>query len=72
MNLQLHLDYLSVGDDFQNEWMFVESRPIKRGEHNICPCGQTGLRYYFIENKWNGNRTFVGSECIGSIPKQEQ
>ena len=67
VNLHLYLYHLSEGDDFQNEWMFMESRPIKRGEHNICPCGQTGLCYYFfMENKWNGNRT-LGSECIGNI-----
>ena len=67
-NLQQHLQHLSEENEFQGEWMFVESRPIQPGEHDICPCGQTGiLSYFFIENKINGNRTFVGSDCIRNI-----
>ena len=62
VNLHLHLQQLSEGDDFQNEWMFVESRPIEPGEHDVCPRGQTPIHsYFFLENKFNGNRTFVGS-----------
>ena len=46
----------------------MESTPIVEGEHNICPCGKMGLKERFmIENKINGNRTFVGSECIDNI-----
>ena len=68
MNLQLHLQHLSEEDDFQNEWMFVESKPIQPDEHNVCPCGQTPIQsYVFIENKFNGSRTFAGSECIRNI-----
>ena len=68
MNLQLHLQHLSEENDFQNEWMFVESRPIQPDEHNVCPSGQTPIHsYFFSENKINGNRTFVGSTCIGNI-----
>ena len=67
-NLLIHLHHLSEGDEIQDEWMFVESRPIQPGEHDICPCGQTGiLSYFFIENNLNGNRTFVGSDCIRNI-----
>lgn len=67
-NLQLHLEHLSESDDFQNEWMFVESRPIKPDEHNVCPFGQAPIHsYFFLENKFNGNRTFVGSTCLGNI-----
>ena len=48
--------------------MFVESRPIQPGEHNVCPCGQTTIEsYFFLENKINGDRTFVGSDCIRNI-----
>ena len=74
VNLHLHLQHLSEGDDFLNEWIFVESSPIAPGEHNVCPCGQMGLKEHFmIENKINGNRTFVGSECIDKIdPKAEE
>ena len=68
INLLLHLQHLSEESDCKAEWMFVESRPIKSGEHNICPCGQTGIKnYFFLENKLNGNRTYVGSACIGNI-----
>ena len=68
VNLQHHLQHLSEEDDFKNEWVFVESRPIEQGEHNICPCGQTPVQsFFFIENKFNGNRTFVGSDCLRNI-----
>lgn len=32
VNLHLNLQYLSESDDFLNEWIFVESRPIAPGE----------------------------------------
>lgn len=68
INLLLHLQQLSEEPGCKDEWMFVESRPIDVGEHNICPCGQTGIEnYFFLENKINGNRTFVGSTCIENI-----
>ena len=62
VNLKLHLQHLSEEDDFQNEWKFVESRPIQPGEHNVCTCSQTPIKsYFFIENKFTGNHTFAGS-----------
>lgn len=68
VNLHPHLQHLSEDDHFQNEWLFVESRPIEPGEHDVCPCGQTPIHsYFFIENKWNGNRNFAGSDCIENI-----
>ena len=68
INLLLHLRQLSEEPDCKDEWMFVESQPIEAGEHHICPCGQNNIQhYFFLENKWNGNRTFVGSTCIKSI-----
>ena len=68
VNLRLHLQHLSEENECKDEWMFVESRPIEAGEPHICPCGQTGIsNYYFLENKFNGNRTFVGSTCIENI-----
>lgn len=68
VNLRLHLQHLSEGADCKDEWMFVESRPIEVGEPHICPCGQTDIQnYFFLENKLNGNRTFVGSTCITNI-----
>jgi len=72
MNLFLHLQGLSEEkDDFKNEWMFVESRAIRKGQHNVCNCGQTPIEaYYFVENTINGNRTFVGSHCIESIDER--
>lgn len=70
VNLQLHLQHLSEEDDFKNEWVFVESSPIEQGEHNICPCGQTPIQeYFFLENKFNGNRTIVGSDCKAAAVK---
>ena len=68
VNLFLHLQHLSEEPDCKDEWMFVESRPIEENEHKICPCGQTHIKsYFFLENKINGNRTFVGSTCIKNI-----
>ena len=68
INLLLHLQHLSEEPDCKDEWMFVESRHIKADEHDICPCGQTHIKsYFFLENKINGNRTFVGSTCIKNI-----
>ena len=68
LNLFLHLQHLSEEENFQGEWLFMESRPIEANEHNICPCGQKGIQaYFFVENKINGNRTFVGSTCIENI-----
>ena len=68
INLFLHLQHLSEEPDCKDEWMFVESRPLEANEHNICPCGQTDIQaYFFLENKINGNRTFVGSSCIENI-----
>lgn len=64
INLHIHLQHLSEEEDFQNEWMFLECRPIQPDEHNVYPCGQTPIQsYFFIENNINGNRTFVGSGC---------
>lgn len=68
INLQLHLQHLSEEPDCKDEWMFVESRPFEENEHNICPCGQIDIKaFFFLENKINGNRTFVGSTCIKNI-----
>ena len=68
INLFLHLQHLSEEPDCKDEWMFVESRPIEENEPKICPCGQTDIQaYFFLENKINGNRTFVGSSCIKNI-----
>ena len=67
-NLFLHLQHLSEEEDFQGEWMFVESRPIEADEHKICPCGETEIQtYFFMENKINGIQIFVGSTCIENI-----
>lgn len=68
INLFLHLQHLSEEEDFQGEWMFVQSRPNEADKHDICPCGQTTIQaYFFLENKINGNRAFVGSTCIENI-----
>ena len=71
INLLLHLQHLSEERDCNNEWIFVESRPIEAGEHHICPCRQNNIQhYFFLENKLNGNRTFVGSTCIEHLDER--
>ena len=68
INLLLHLQHLSEEHDCKDEWIFVESRPIEADEHDICPCGQKEIKsYFFLENRINGNRTFVGSSSIENI-----
>ena len=70
-NLLLHLQHLSEELDCKDEWMFVESRSIEEYGQHICLCGQTEIEnYFFLENKINGNRTYVGSECIENIDSQ--
>ena len=71
INLLLHLQRFSQEPDCTNEWMFVESRPIEADEPHICSCGQNNIKsYFFLENKLNGNRTFVGSTCIENIDER--
>ena len=68
VNLYLHLQHLSEEKNFKNEWQFAESRPIEHGEHNVSLCGQTHIEsYFFVENKWNRNRTFVDSDCVTNV-----
>ena len=68
VNLYLHLQHLSEEKNFKNEWQLAESRPTEHGEHNDCLCGQTHIEsYFFVENKWTGNRTFVGSDCVTNM-----
>ena len=71
INLLLHLQHLSEERECNNEWIFVESRPIEADEHHICPCGQPNIQhYFFLKNKFNGNRTFVGSTCIEHLDER--
>ena len=68
VNLYLYLQHVSKEENFKNEWQFVEFRPLEHGEHTVCPCGQTHIESYFIvKNKWNGNRTFVGSDSVTNV-----
>lgn len=60
VNLELHLQSLSEGADFMEEWIFVQAIPAIK---SICPCGQTRLKEHFIiENRLKGNQT--SSKCI--------
>lgn len=62
VNLELHLQQLSEGADFMDEWIFVQSKPVIKG---IYPCGRTGLKEHFmIKNRLNGHQTVVGSGYI--------
>lgn len=71
INLLQHLTPLSEERECNGEWEFAESRLIEAGESDLCPCGRTRARQYFIlENKLNGNRTFVGSSCIKIIDQR--
>ena len=72
-NLKIHLQHLSESSEFQNEWQLVEARPVQPGEGNICPCGQTELKnFFFLKDKLNGNRTFVGSRYAVNIDPEAE
>ena len=66
VNWQQHLRRLSDETEFvENEWTFVKVEPVGEEETGLCPCGQTGLKNYFmIRHKRTGNMTRVGSKCM--------
>ncbi|WP_312063537.1 hypothetical protein [Pantoea septica] len=63
--LQAHILSLSISNDFdlaRKEWN-LHSIEISE-EMDICPCGQEIKEHCYIENKRNGNTTYVGNVCI--------
>lgn len=63
--LQQHILSLSVSDNFEvarKEWS-LHSIEISE-EMDNCPCGQDIKEHCYIENKRNGNTTYVGNICI--------
>ena len=63
--LQAHILFLSVSDNFEvarKEWS-LHSIEISE-EMDNCPCGQEIKEHCYIENKRNGNTTYVGNVCI--------
>ncbi|MBZ7458998.1 hypothetical protein FMJ29_08455 [Klebsiella michiganensis] len=63
--LQAHILSLSVSDNFEvarKEWN-LHSIEISE-EMDNCPCGQEIKEHCYIENKRNGNTTYVGNVCI--------
>ena len=69
---RLHSRLLSLSDgkDFMEQWRFIRSIDTHSYESS-CPCGKREIRYlYFIQNRFNGNMTFVGSECRKLFKKE--
>jgi len=63
--LKEHILSLSVSDNFdlaRTEWN-LHSIEIS-DEMDKCPCGQEIKEHCYIENKKNGNKTYVGNVCI--------
>ncbi|HDH0552498.1 hypothetical protein AAHU01_14575 [Klebsiella pneumoniae] len=63
--LKEHILSLSVSKNFEvakTEWKLHSIEVTE--ELDSCPCGQDIKEHCYIENKKNGNRTYVGNKCI--------
>ncbi|HCD2859317.1 TPA: hypothetical protein NBL84_004359, partial [Enterobacter hormaechei] len=63
--LKEHILSLSVSKNFEvakTEWS-LHSIEVSE-EMDFCPCGQDIKEHCYIENKKNGNTTYVGNVCI--------
>jgi len=63
--LKEHILSLSVSKNFEvakTEWS-LHSIEVSE-EMDSCPCGQDIKEHCYIENKKNGNTTYVGNVCI--------
>lgn len=63
--LKAHILALSVATSFEaarHEWKLVGIEVSD--EFDACPCGTAIKEHCYIENRKNGNRTYVGNVCI--------
>jgi len=63
--LKDHIIPLSIADNFdaaKNEWKLIGVELHEELDH--CPCGQIIKELCHIENKINGNKTYVGNVCV--------
>lgn len=63
--LKAHILPLSVANDFEaakREWTLVGVEVSE--EWDSCPCGKEIKEHCYIENRLNGNATYVGNVCI--------
>jgi hypothetical protein len=63
--LKSHILPLSVAKNFAEalrEWSLIGIEVSE--EFDNCPCGQQIKEHCYIENRLNGNRTYVGNVCI--------
>ena len=66
--LKAHILLLSNSQDFyaaKNEWKLVGVE-IQEDWDN-CPCGQAIKELCYIENQFNGNKTYVGNVCVNQF-----
>lgn len=66
--LKAHILPLSNSQDFyaaKNEWKLVGVE-IQEDWDN-CPCGQAIKELCYIENQFNGNKTYVGNVCVNQF-----
>lgn len=49
----------------KNEWKLVGVQMHEDYDH--CPCGQQIKELCYIENKVNGNKTYVGNVCVNQF-----
>lgn len=64
-NLKAHILPLSVSNEFyiaKAEWMLIGVEVSEEFDH--CPCGQEIKEHCYIQNRLNGNTTYVGNVCI--------
>jgi hypothetical protein len=63
--LAAHIIPLSVADNFASarlEWQLIAVEISD--EWDSCPCGQDIKEHCYIQNRLNGNSTYVGNVCI--------
>ena len=63
--LKAHILPLSVSKDFNSartEWTLIGVEVSE--EFDQCPCGQEIKEHCYIQNRLNGNSTYVGNVCV--------
>lgn len=61
----LPLSNATVWSDAKNEWRLVGIE--MQEDWDNCPCGKEIKELCYIQNKINGNKTYVGNVCINKF-----
>ncbi len=66
--LKAHILPLSVSQNFhaaKQEWTLIGIEVSEEFDH--CPCGQQIKEHCYLQNRLNGNTTYVGSVCVNNF-----